>query len=137
MFSEILNKKNMVKRCVYCKVEIDQDSVVDVCRRCGIGVWGEKMFNAIIENMQGAKEAGDLYQGSVSTSPQKSGSMRKSGFGSLTNDAIATQNSKPVERQVDSFKQAPLGESLGPENEIKEEVLEDDSASFLIEGKRF
>ena len=30
-------------------LEIDKDSVVDVCKNCGIGVWGEKMFNAIIK----------------------------------------------------------------------------------------
>ncbi len=57
--------KKMVKKCIYCKGEISSESVVDVCRRCGIGVWGEKMFNAIVSNMENAKEAGDLYQGSV------------------------------------------------------------------------
>lgn len=33
--------------------------------------WGERMFNAIVENMQGAKESGDLYQGSVSQTPKE------------------------------------------------------------------
>jgi hypothetical protein len=61
----------MAKKCIYCKVEIDQNSVVDVCDRCGIGVWGEKMFRAIKQNMQGAKEAGNLEQGSISTSSFK------------------------------------------------------------------
>ncbi len=59
----------MVNKCIYCKVGLEESSVVDVCRRCGIGVWGEKMFNAIVNNMQNAKEAGDLYQGSV-TNPE-------------------------------------------------------------------
>ena len=58
-------------KCVYCKTQISESSVVDVCRRCGIGVWGEKMFNAIIQNMEGAKDAGDLYQGTVTTDPSK------------------------------------------------------------------
>jgi hypothetical protein len=58
----------MVKRCIYCKDEIDPNSVVDVCRRCGIGVWGEKMFNAIVANMENARNAGDLNQGSVTDS---------------------------------------------------------------------
>ncbi|MBX4212109.1 hypothetical protein KW787_01480 [Candidatus Pacearchaeota archaeon] len=55
----------MAKKCIYCKSPIADTSVVDVCRNCGIGVWGEKMFNAIITNMENAREAGDLDQGSV------------------------------------------------------------------------
>ena len=56
----------MAKNCIYCKAEIEQDSVIDFCRRCGVGVWGEKMFNAIVEGMEKSKAAGNLYQGSVS-----------------------------------------------------------------------
>lgn len=55
----------MAKKCIYCHAQIDEQSVVDVCRRCGIGVWGEKMFAAILQNMNDARDAGDLYQGSV------------------------------------------------------------------------
>ena len=50
----------MVKKCIYCSKEISETSVVDVCRRCGHGVWGEKMFNTIIQNMENARENGDL-----------------------------------------------------------------------------
>lgn len=57
----------MTKRCIYCKVEINQDCVVDVCQRCGHAVWGEKMFKAIVDNMEGARKAGSLDQGSIST----------------------------------------------------------------------
>lgn len=57
----------MAKHCIYCKGEIDQNSVVDVCHRCGHAVWGEKMFKAIIENMEGARKSGSLEQGSIST----------------------------------------------------------------------
>ena len=52
-------------KCMYCNVELPENSVVDVCRSCGYQVWGEKMFSAIIENMENAKETGDLFQGSV------------------------------------------------------------------------
>jgi hypothetical protein len=45
---------------------VDQDSVIDFCRRCGVGVWGEKMFNAIVQSMEKARTTGDLNQGSVS-----------------------------------------------------------------------
>jgi len=55
----------MKKKCIYCSKEIDDNSVVDVCNSCGLGVWGEKMFSAIKENMSNAKEKGYLNQGSV------------------------------------------------------------------------
>lgn len=64
----------MAKRCIYCKKDIEESSVVDVCRVCGIGVWGEKMFEAIIQSMEGARKAGDLFQGSVT---QTVGSLEK------------------------------------------------------------
>jgi len=54
-----------MKRCIYCKREISEDSVMDVCKQCGHAVWGEKMFQAIIDNMKKARDDGDLYQGSV------------------------------------------------------------------------
>lgn len=56
----------MAKKCIYCKSEIQEESVIDFCRRCGVGVWGEKMFNAIVQSMEKARDAGDLNQGSVS-----------------------------------------------------------------------
>lgn len=58
----------MAKKCMYCKTEIDQGSVIDFCERCGVGVWGPKMFAAIKQNMEGARDSGDLFQGSVSNS---------------------------------------------------------------------
>ena len=54
-----------MKQCIYCKSKLDEDSVVDVCKRCGHQVWGEKMFKAIEDNMKKARDIGDLYQGSV------------------------------------------------------------------------
>ena len=56
----------MVKKCVYCKCELSEERVVDFCDVCGKGVFGEKMLDAIIQNMEYAKEKGDLHQGSVS-----------------------------------------------------------------------
>ncbi|MEM4259347.1 MAG: hypothetical protein QXS38_01110 [Candidatus Pacearchaeota archaeon] len=58
----------MVKHCIYCKAEIDANSVVDVCARCGHAVWGEKMFRTIVDNMENARKSGSLEQGSISTS---------------------------------------------------------------------
>ena len=50
----------MYKKCIYCKAEISKEKVVDFCNSCGKGVWGEKMFNAIIQNMEDARNRGDL-----------------------------------------------------------------------------
>ena len=58
----------MANACVYCKRDITDGRAVDVCNNCGVGVWGEKMFKAIINNMGNARESGDLYQGSVTYS---------------------------------------------------------------------
>ncbi len=54
-----------MKKCVYCNCQLENESVIDVCKNCGKGVWGEKMFNAIVDNMKRAKDKGDLNQGSV------------------------------------------------------------------------
>jgi endo-beta-N-acetylglucosaminidase D len=57
----------MAKKCIYCKTDVPEESVIDFCKRCGVGVWGEKMFNAIVESMEKSRVAGDLFQGSVSS----------------------------------------------------------------------
>lgn len=55
----------MAKKCIYCKTEIAEESVIDFCQRCGVGVWGEKMFNAIVQSMESARTTGNLDQGSI------------------------------------------------------------------------
>lgn len=50
----------MPKKCIYCGRGIPEESVIDFCEICGIGVWGEKMFRAIVKNMEDAKQKGDL-----------------------------------------------------------------------------
>lgn len=45
---------------MYCKCEVDDSSLIDFCERCGKGVFGEKMFNAIVQNMKDANSRGDF-----------------------------------------------------------------------------
>lgn len=52
-------------KCVYCKCGIEDDRAVDVCDNCGKRVWGDKMFQAIKQNMGSAKAKGDLEQGNI------------------------------------------------------------------------
>ena len=50
----------MSKNCVYCKAEIKDRRSVDVCDKCGVGVWGPKMFKTILDSMNDADSREDL-----------------------------------------------------------------------------
>lgn len=52
-----------MKKCIYCKCDLDDCMVIDFCERCGKGAFGDKMFKAIVQNMQEAEKRGDLEQG--------------------------------------------------------------------------
>lgn len=56
-----------MKKCIYCKRDVSDGSVIDFCEPCGIGVWGRKMFDAIRKNMEDARENGTLV--STNTNP--------------------------------------------------------------------
>jgi uncharacterized UBP type Zn finger protein len=57
----------MTKKCIYCGKEIESESIVDFCESCGVKVWGKKMFDAIVENMENAKSRGDLVHDNKQT----------------------------------------------------------------------
>ena len=52
-----------MKKCIYCKCNIEESSVIDFCERCGYSAFGEKMFKTIVHNMKNAEKRGDLMQG--------------------------------------------------------------------------
>jgi uncharacterized UBP type Zn finger protein len=59
----------MVKKCMYCKAEVSEESVIDVCSKCGVGVWGKRMFDAIVKNMEEARSKGDLVSTNLLETP--------------------------------------------------------------------
>ena len=50
----------MGKNCFYCKREISDNRVVDICDICGHKVWGEKMFATIKFKTEEARDNNDL-----------------------------------------------------------------------------
>ena len=55
----------MAKKCIYCKSEISEDSVIDFCERCGVQAFGRKLFDTIVRNMETARENQDLCHARV------------------------------------------------------------------------
>ncbi|MBS3080869.1 hypothetical protein J4221_05335 [Candidatus Pacearchaeota archaeon] len=54
-----------MKKCIYCKNGISENSVIDFCELCGKKAFGEKLFHAIVQNMKEANDRGDLEQGRI------------------------------------------------------------------------
>ena len=85
-------KRGKMSKCIYCKTQLEEGSVLDVCERCGVGVWGHKMFLAIKQNMEGAKASGDLNQGSVTMGPDKKiGKSNPTQFGGGKNFSLVSE----------------------------------------------
>jgi len=54
-----------MKKCIYCKKELSDKSIIDFCELCGRNAFGDKLFYAIVQNMKEANIRGDLDQGRV------------------------------------------------------------------------
>jgi len=53
-----------MRKCIYCKTEVNSESLMDFCEPCGKKAFGEKMFYTISQNMKEANKRGDLNQSS-------------------------------------------------------------------------
>ncbi len=51
-----------MRRCIYCKVQVPDSSLMDFCERCGRAAFGDRLFETIKDNMTMANERGDLQQ---------------------------------------------------------------------------
>ena len=67
----------MAKKCIYCKSDISDGRAMEVCDNCGQKVWGKKMFDTIVKNMEAARENGDLCHDNLTRGiPQDRGEFR-------------------------------------------------------------
>ena len=49
-----------MRKCVYCNAEIEDDRSMQICDRCGLGVWGKKQWEHIKKTTDHARDKGDL-----------------------------------------------------------------------------
>ena len=126
-----------MKKCIYCKNSLNDDSVIDICQRCGFGVWGERMFSAIVQNMNNAKDSGNLYQGSISTDSTKQISKNKNTLPSQSKnnviksmavEAVASQEANPNE---DVFYDSPAVPTINSKQDV---LIEENELTFSDKG---
>jgi len=58
----LLKRKEVgkMRKCVYCNTEITDDRSMQICDRCGVGVWGKKQWENIRKTTDEARDKGDL-----------------------------------------------------------------------------
>lgn len=59
----------MADKCIYCGIILEDNRALSVCNICGQKVWGQKMFEAIRDNMNEAREKGDLVGSTTPPGP--------------------------------------------------------------------
>ena len=74
----------MVDKCLYCKCELGDDRAFSVCDCCGEKIWGKNMFRAIKENMDTAKDNGDLCHANNTCQLTKEDQFKDKGLISFT-----------------------------------------------------
>jgi len=67
----------MAKKCVYCNGDISDNRAMEICDRCGVGVWGQKMFLAIKNQTDDAKKNDDLCRTNMNFAEEFKGNKFK------------------------------------------------------------
>ena len=49
-----------MRKCVYCDAELQDNRSMEICDRCGVGVWGHKQWLNIKKTTDEARDNGDL-----------------------------------------------------------------------------
>lgn len=52
-------------KCVYCNEVVPKGRAMEICDRCGVGIWGQKMFLEIVSKTNEEMGKGNLDLGSV------------------------------------------------------------------------
>ena len=67
-------------RCVYCNKVIVDERAMEICDSCGVKVWGQKMFKAILNTTNDAKKNDDLCMTNTSQENFKDLELARKGF---------------------------------------------------------
>ncbi|VVB83524.1 Uncharacterised protein [uncultured archaeon] len=49
-----------MRKCVYCSSEVPAERAMQICDKCGVGVWGKKQWEHIKKTTDEAQDKGDL-----------------------------------------------------------------------------
>ncbi len=49
-----------MKKCVYCHAEVPAERAMQICDKCGVGVWGKKQWEYTKRITDEAQENGNL-----------------------------------------------------------------------------